>query len=106
MYYLPLQPHPSFKYRISLDGFQFEFRFRWHPDQTIWTVDMKSEDLGVGIAGFALVTGFDLLFGRALLQVGKLMLIDLQGQDDPDFDGFGDRFKLAYWTREEVYAGT
>lgn len=104
MQLLPLTPNPAFKYQIVLDGYDFNFRFRWHPAQSIWTFDMVCDDLNLGVKGLALMTGFDLLAGRGVYQVGKLALIDLQGNEDPDFDGLGDRWKLLYITQEEVDA--
>jgi len=104
MYILPLQPNPNFKYRSVLDGYEFELRFAWAPVQSMWFVDVVCEELYVDVKGIALVTGFNILGGRGLYQVGFLALIDLQGSEDPNFEDFGDRWKLLYLTRDEVDA--
>lgn len=104
MYTLPLQPHPSLKYRAPLDGYEFAFRWWWAPVQEEWFVDFSCEELGIDVAGLGVVTGNNILGGRGLYQVGVLALVDLQGSEDPDFDGFGDRWKAVYLTRAEVDA--
>jgi hypothetical protein len=102
MNFLPLREHPADERRVELDGYLFAFRFRWLPRQAMWTMDLDIEDLGVSLKGYRLATGDNILFGRGLWQLGALLLVDLQGNEDPTFDGFGDRWKLVYLTKEEA----
>lgn len=104
MYILPLHPHPSFRYRAPLEGYEFSFHWWYAPVQEIWFVDYSCEELSIDVAGMAVVTGNNLLSGRGLYQVGALVLLDLQGSADPDFDNFGDRWKMVYLTRAEMDA--
>lgn len=106
MRYIPLQAHPDFKVRIPLEGYTNYFRFQWRPNQSIWLVDWEIEELNVAVSGFQVVTGLDLYHGRGLYQVGKLVFLDMQGREDPDFDNFGSRFRLIHASREEVADGT
>lgn len=102
MIQIPLKEYPDFRFRAELEGYLFTFRFRWRPNQLIWLVDLSCDDLDIAVAGLACVTGFDLLHGRGLYQLGALYLVDLQGMEDPTtFEGFGDRWKLYYETRAE-----
>lgn len=99
---LPLISYPSFEFTCVLEEYTFRFKFQWYPNQLMWTVDMSCEELDMSIAGFRVVTGMDLFHGRGLYQVGRLIFLDMQGQTDPDYEGFGDRYKLIHQSRAEV----
>ena len=105
MRYVPIEAHPAQKFETPLEGFPFKFRFNWHPNGEFWTVDCSCADLDYSVTCFRVVTGLDLWHGHGLYQVGKLIFIDLQGQEDPDFENFGSRFKLIHLSRTEVEDG-
>lgn len=102
MLFVPLQPLPRFSMRIDLDGVTVALRFRWSELSSFWGIDVKVPELGVELLGLALVTGADVLAGHAVPELGALVLIDLQGDDDPGYDEFGDRWRLVYVTRSEI----
>ena len=105
MYTLPLEEHPNFKYRAVLEGYEFRFHYKYAPVQDMWFIDYACDELDIDVAGMAVVTGNNLLKGRGLYQMGVLALLDLQGSEDPEFTGFGDRWKMVYITKAEVDAG-
>jgi hypothetical protein len=60
---------------------------------------------GVDLKGLKLVGGVDLLFPHAVLELGQMFVLDLEGfKSDPDRDGFGDRFKVLYVPKENRIA--
>ncbi|HXK37381.1 MAG TPA: hypothetical protein VJ553_07415 [Candidatus Paceibacterota bacterium] len=99
---VPLQAYPAYEFRTELDGYLFVFRVLWLGEPEQWIIDVDIDELDIHCHGLALVTGRDLLFGRGLYQLGMLALIDQQGNDDPDFAGLGDRWKLVYVPLEEI----
>lgn len=103
MVILPLQSvEPNDRFNATLDGYVVFFRVRWNHVAAQWCLDLDCEELGLSYKGFALVTGNNNLQGRGISELGALVLIDLQGDADPDRDGLGDRWKLIYVTRAEV----
>lgn len=98
---IPIDKANSFKFRVEIAGELFSFRFYWSFAAVQWFVDMECETLGIVYKGFALVTGDDLLHGRGVREFGSLVLLDLQGNDDPEYEGLGERWKLYYLTAAE-----
>lgn len=99
---IPLSPYPAYKLTVTLEGRLFAIRVRWRERQAMWFVDVECEELGLAVKGLRLVTGFDLLSGRGEYRLGKLVLLDLEANADPDFDRLGDRWVLVYFTLAEV----
>jgi hypothetical protein len=101
---VPIQSVPSKRYRVKLDGFKTALHIRRQATNEQWYMSLDVDELDIHVHGFALMTGTDWLMSRSNLQMGVLMLVDFQGNEDPDFDGLGDRWKLIYFTRAEVDA--
>lgn len=80
------------------------FRFRWNFIAAQWFVDVDCDEVGFHSHGFALVTDDNIVSGHAVPELGEIVLLDHQGEEDPDFDGLGIRWKLYYVTRAEVDA--
>lgn len=87
---------PSQKFRVTLDGQKVEFHLRWQTTAGRWFISLNCDAVGLQSNGLGLVTGMDFLANRTQSQLGMLMLLDLQGDEDPDFEGLGIRWKLAY----------
>lgn len=101
--FLPIDAQkPSQRKRITVDGHKLEYHVRWQQTPSRWFISLDCDAVGLHSKGLGLVTGMDLLANRTQEQLGILMLLDLQGDEDPDFDGLGVRWKLAYATRSEV----
>lgn len=103
---IPIEPIPAKRFRTTLEGYDVVIRYRWQTWIGQWYIDADCEDLNIHTHGFALVTGRDCIANRSLKQLGTLVLVDLQGDEDPDFDGLGTRWVLMYYTRAEVDAAT
>lgn len=93
---------PCYRFNSTLDGHVVFFRLKWNFISEQWFIDVDCEELGLSYKGFAFVTGNNILSGRGVSELGALVLIDLQGDADPDRDGLGDRWKLVYITRAEI----
>jgi hypothetical protein len=99
---IPIQARPTKRYRVKLDGFKTALHIRYHATNEQWYMDLDVDELDIHVHGLALMTGTDWLMSRSNLQMGALILVDFQGNEDPDFDGLGDRWKLVYVTRAEI----
>lgn len=93
---------PSQKFRVTLDSQKVEFHIRWQETPQRWFISLNCEAVGLHSEGLGLVTGQDFLANRTQEQLGMLMLLDLQGDEDPDFEGLGIRWKLTYASRSDV----
>lgn len=86
----------------TLDGNPYRLKIRWSTAYSKWYLAITSlADAEVTVRGIALLCGRDLLapFGYSHL-LGELRLIDTSNaNEDPDFYGMGDRWKLYYTPR-------
>jgi hypothetical protein len=102
---IPLQSDPPcYRFNATLDGFVIYFRLKWNFTAEQWYLDLDCEELGLSYKGLTLVTGDNILLGRGVAELGALILIDQQGNEDPTREGLGDRWKLYYMTKAEVDA--
>jgi len=101
---LPIVADPNYSMIINLEGFEVTFYFRWHTSTNSWLVDIEIDQINKTIRGLKIATGQDLLKGHAVSDLGVLLPVDDVGNEDPNFDDFGDRFNLVYYTVAEVAA--
>jgi hypothetical protein len=90
---------PRYRFTINLDGYPYQFRVWWNNTIGAWYMSMLGLDINstVDLKGVRLAGGTDLLHGYAVLELGQMYVIDSEGyNEDPTFDGLGDRFKLYY----------
>lgn len=99
---IPIEAVPSRTYRATLDGYKVQFRIKWQTLSTSWFIDLDCEAVGLASHGFSLVTGRDMIANRTKGDMGALVLVDAQGDEDPTFDGLGVRWLLVYVTRDEL----
>ena len=104
MQIIPLIPSPNRVIRADLDGYTVSIDLHWQTKAQQWFIDLNCDQVGLHYNGFALVTGTDMLKSRTTLLLGALILIDSEGNSDPDFDGLGTRWILIYLSRSEVDA--
>ena len=89
-----------FTYQTELDGNTYEITLRWNGTTTAWFMDIEGITNDVKLYGRKLTVGHDVLRRHAILELGTLGVSDTGGKSDPDLEGFGDRFKLLYLTKE------
>jgi hypothetical protein len=100
---IPLEPDYSYDFNVVLEGLNVQFSPRWNFTDNAWYTDINIIDTDTVIRGLKLVGGKNLLEQYAVTELGKLFVVDTEGQfADPDFDNIGDRFKLLYILKENV----
>lgn len=99
---IPLDSASAYKTTVSLDGYDITVRIRRNFISDAWYIDVSCDSIGLEINGLALVTGNDILHGHAIQELGGIVLVDFQGNDDPTIEGLGDRWKLVYLTKDEL----
>jgi len=91
------QPNASYNSQIDLEGETFTLRFKWNETDASWALNIIGVTTDTNVKGIKLVSGPNLLKPYALIELGGLYVLDVEGyQSDPDFDGFGDRYILYY----------
>ena len=100
MIVIPLNNDPIEEFIFDLEGLAYRFVKRWVEIAGGWTLDMFGQVNEVELTGMPLVTNSDILGPHAILEMGRMVLIDLNNQnEDPDFDNFGTRFQLFYFPK-------
>ena len=93
---------PSSQFDIALDDDSVRLRFFWSLTGEVWYMDMENLTTGDVVNGIRVVGGVDLFEPYAFHTLGRLFLIDNEGENlDPDFDNFGDRYQLLYVGKNE-----
>ena len=98
---IPVTPTPAATFEIDLDGAPYRWRVRWNERDLAWYADILGLDNDVDLKGLKLVPGVDLLGPAAFGELGQLIIFDNEEiLSEPTFEGFGDRFRLYYISRE------
>lgn len=95
---VPLQPVPAQVCKVVLSNQNCQI-FVYQKSQGVF-IDVMADDTEI-VAG---VIGRDtgMIVARQYSGfVGNLFFIDTQGNNDPDYTGFGSRFSLVYLTADE-----
>ena len=96
---IPLQPTPAQSFKVKLAGQNCEMRIYYRFGSTYM-------DLSVG--GVVVVTGAICRDRQNIIQiaqtafVGQLLFVDMLGQSDPLYTGFGERWRLFYKAASEA----
>lgn len=94
---IPVVPEKQFIFTVLLDNQKVEFTFRWNLTGQYWTFNLQGQTLTDQVTGAAVVVGLDLLQPYAIRELGQLVCVDsMDLGEDPDFDNFGARWKMAY----------
>lgn len=100
-FYLPTVNYPWTEYTIELDGASYSITTKYNAVDESWYMDLKGISNAVDFKGIKLVGGVDLLYPFAILELGQMFVLDLEGYfSDPDQEDFGDRFKVLYVPKE------
>lgn len=104
---VPVKPYPETNLKIDLDGEPYRLRVYWLAYDAAaqqvtgtdgkWLLDLSGENNGIEILSISLLVGVNLLEPFGYRELGGLVVSDIEGKlQDPDFDGFGTRWKLIY----------
>ncbi len=87
--------------QVTLEGVTYSLAFDWSEIEGVensWHMDLLTEG-GTPIRyGIKLVTDFPLLrhVSHEDYPPGEMILVDMQGDAEPEFEGFGSRWLLMY----------
>ena len=99
--FLPTTNDPYTEYQITLDNQTYTITTRWNETDESWYMDIVGQTNDVRYLGLKIVGGVNIIGPFAILEMGSMYMIDLaEKYEDPDFDLFGDRFRILY--REKV----
>lgn len=102
MEYIPLFKDPYYEYFTTLENASYKITVRWNTVDEAWYIDLEGITNGVLYRGLKLVGGVNILKPFAILELGEMWLVDLsEANQDPDFDGIGDVYKLLYLEKGE-----
>jgi len=94
---LPTTNYPYTEYQVKFDNQAYTITTRWNETDESWYMDIVGVTNGVSYLGLKIVGGVGIIDPFAILELGSFYLIDLEEKyEDPDFDGFGDRYRIFY----------
>lgn len=96
---ITLKPLRAQRFTVSLDG-QFCV-VRLNQRSTGLFIDLTANGKAI-MQGVICQNGNKLVRYRCLPFSGELFFVDLQGSNDPQWDGLGTRYRLYYLTADEV----
>ena len=87
-----------YRFRVTLTGVPFGFRFYFNRRADRWFYDIESEDGTLLRAGIKLVADFPTLFGwtQQGRPVGQILAIDPASDTDAGLDELGSRVLVTY----------
>lgn len=103
--YIEFNIHPSVPSQVGhkvLDGKRYSVWIRWNGTTEKWYLDLTQiADSTISIKGKALLQGKDLLRPHGYAHIlGELWVEDTAGtNEDPTYEGMGDRWRLRYYPR-------
>jgi hypothetical protein len=101
--YIPFTPKYADHFEIELEGIAWQIFYRWNFVAESWYMDLSSVQTGTTLKGLRLVSGRDILVPHAVSELGQMWIVDTEGKfEDPNFDDWGDRFKLLYVPKGET----
>ena len=101
---IPLRPVFAETISVNLEGIAWNITYRWNFTDAAWYTDLESTAVnGTILRGLKLVGGSDILNPHAVVELGKMFIVDTEGQfQNPDFDNIGDRYKWLYVPKADV----
>lgn len=100
---IPVDSKDSYyTFTSSIDGDTYRFTLRWNAIVEIWYMDIEGLTNNVLLRGLALIEGLNLLRPYAVLEMGTLLLYDVEGKGErPTRESLGNRHKVLYISRGE-----
>ena len=100
---IPLTANASYRFTVEIESETVEFAVRWNLVESAWYFDIVGVSFTLELKGIKFVGGVNLLKPYAVRELGGLYMIDSEEKnEDPDFDGLGDRYRLIYVTKAEM----
>ncbi len=100
---IPTVADASYSIDADLDNNICVFDFHWNETDQAWYMNFSNLTEGYVLNGIKLMPGCSILEPYATPELGVLAIIDTEDKDsNPDFDGFGDRYKLIYIPLEDI----
>jgi hypothetical protein len=100
---VPLSNEPIERFTYTFEGVVYRLKKEWFEIANCWLLTVEGLANNVLLQGLGMSTGYNLLEGQAVLEIGVLIVVDTHGQnEDPDFEGMGTRFQLAYVPLEDL----
>lgn len=98
---IDLTPDYSYRFNTVLEELNILFYIRWNIVDLAWYMDLEIIETETIIKGIKLVGGVDLLKQYAIIELGKMFMVDTEEKfQNPDFELIGDRYKLIYVLKE------
>jgi hypothetical protein len=95
--YIPFAPKYADYIEVQLENIAWQIYCRWNFIDNAWYMDLSSVQTGTTLKGLKLVSGKNVLRPHAVSELGQMWVVDTEGKfEDPNFDDWGDRFKLLY----------
>lgn len=103
--YIEFNPKFADNFETELEGVPWQFFYRWNLADKAWYTDMSSVQTGTVLKGLKLVGGSNILRPHAVSELGKIFVVDTEGkQENPTYEGLGDRFKVLYVPKADANA--
>jgi len=94
---------PYYDFSTTLEDDSYQISIKYSTLEECWYMDLKGVTNEVDLKGMKLVGGVDLLEPYAVIELGKMYIVDMSSRyEDPNYDNMGDRFQLLYVTKDEL----
>jgi len=98
---IPFVPKYSDYLSISLEELAWTFHYRWSFTDNAWYSDLSSVESGTTLLGLKFMPGGNILRPHAVTELGGIFVVDTEGKfENPNYDDFGDRFKVLYVSKD------
>ncbi len=96
---IPTSPKPE-TFEVTLGGNVYEAKTRWNAFSSCWVLDLADQGGATILSGLPLITGADLVAQFAYLDVGGMLIVQTDHNQDvvPDFDTLGSTGHLYFVT--------
>ncbi len=99
MQIIPLESIPSQQLRIVLGGQNVDLNLFQKTTGMFLGCFLNGEPI---FSGCLVLNGVNMIFQKYWGFVGGLVMVDTQGNSDPDYSGLGNRWQLIYLDQSEV----
>lgn len=94
---------PGQEFSIDLDGQNVRLLFMWNSNAKSWFMDIKGVSFDLKFTGLRVCVSQYIMDGLAVREIGDFVLLDLEDlNQEPNFDEFGERWILMYYTKEDL----
>lgn len=102
MLVIPIQPRPSQIIRTVLSGQNVQVIINYKDGNTFVDTNANGVDVSLSVLAHE---NWPLVPVKYNGFLGQLYMLDTQGNDEPEYTQFGDRFILVYLSEEELANG-